>query len=386
MPAAEEELEGALDEGNLLEELATPVRVMREDGRVVALECQRNRLGEPGADGRRRPVPVPGSEFRIPTDAVIVAVGQLPELSFLDGSTVTRHRGGGIEVDTCTGAAGPDRVYAGGDVVVEPASIIAACADGRRAPRRRSVPNWASPSNNRRPGRPCSQTADILAVKRCARTRSRQYEGDCQPPAQRIGFQPFEKALSEAEARAEALRCVQCTTFCDKCVEVCPNRANYTYEMAPVAWTLPQLACSHGSLTLAAAEPFRVVQTRQILHVDDYCNECDDCQTFCVHHGKPYTEKPRLFLREADFLLEQDNAFFIEGSDAAPRGRSGVQPDPAQRHAGLRRCAGARQGRGTGRSRRWRRRKRSRVTSRCDPRPRWRCSTTVSAKRCRSCW
>ncbi|HEX9114642.1 MAG TPA: putative selenate reductase subunit YgfK, partial [Anaerolineae bacterium] len=314
MPAAEEEIEGALEEGNLLEELATPLRVIRaEDGRVLALECLRNRLGEPDAGGRRRPVAIPGSEFRIETDAVIIAVGQLPELTFLDGSGVQRDRGGGIAVDQATCAAGPDRVYAGGDCVVEPASIIAACADGRRAAEAictRLEVDFSQPSS-----RPATLSeAEILEVKAVRTRKIAQRQPPCSPAAERIAFLPFEEALSEAEARAEGLRCVQCTTFCDKCVEVCPNRANYTFRITPVSRSLPLLACQDGGLAAAGSEPFVVRQNRQILHVDDFCNECDDCQTFCVHHGKPYTDKPRLFLKEGDFLLEESNAFMIEGN------------------------------------------------------------------------
>ena len=107
---------------------------------------------------------------------------------------------------------------------------------------------------------------------------------------------------------------MQCTSFCDKCVEVCPNRANFTFMMQPVRWELPQLTTCDCGLSVSGSEVFEVVQNRQILHVDDFCNECDDCQTFCVHQGKPYWDKPRLFLEERDFLLEQDNAFYIDGN------------------------------------------------------------------------
>jgi putative selenate reductase len=314
MPAAEDELEGALEEGNLLEELVAPVRIIRDaaTGQVTGIECVRNRLGEPGADGRREPVAIPGSEFVIPTDTVIVAVGQLPELAFLDGSTIMRHKGGGILVDPETGCAGPEGVYAGGDVVIKPESIISACADGRRAAEaicdKLCVP-FAQPA-----GRPAVLSeADILAVKHVRARKVAQEQPAMIPLVARAGFDLLETTFTDEQARAEGLRCVQCTTFCDKCVEVCPNRANYTFTMTPVSWTLPQLVCQDGSLVQAGSELFRVVQGRQILHVDDYCNECDDCQTFCVHHAKPYTDKPRLFLKEVDFVLEQDNAFLIEG-------------------------------------------------------------------------
>jgi putative selenate reductase len=133
------------------------------------------------------------------------------------------------------------------------------------------------------------------------------------PVAQRGGFDLVEQTLTEEAARGEAARCVQCSVFCDKCVEVCPNRANYTYSVSPVRLTLPQLSCQNGRLVVTGKEFFKVEQARQIIHVDDFCNECGNCATFCVHHGKPYTEKPRLFLQESDFELEEDNAFYIEG-------------------------------------------------------------------------
>lgn len=133
MPAAPEEVRDVLDEGNQIEELVTPVEIVREGGAVVGVRCVRNTLGNPGPDGRRSPVPVAGSEFLVDADAVVVAVGQLPELAFLDGSRVARHERGGVRVDATTRCAGPDRVFAGGDVVIEPGSIISACADGRAA-------------------------------------------------------------------------------------------------------------------------------------------------------------------------------------------------------------------------------------------------------------
>lgn len=117
------------------------------------------------------------------------------------------------------------------------------------------------------------------------------------------------------------MRCVQCTTFCDKCVEVCPNRANYTFATDPVHWTLPVLGVVAGHLGVVGREEFRVSQARQIVHVDDFCNECDNCQTFCVHRGRPYVDKPRLFLDAALFEAEADNAFRIEGGTVRRRER-----------------------------------------------------------------
>jgi putative selenate reductase len=155
---------------------------------------------------------------------------------------------------------------------------------------------------------------DILEVKRVRTQKVAQNEPEMLPVDERDGFACVEGTLSEAAARAEARRCLQCSTFCDKCVEVCPNRANYPYLVEPVDWRVPVLACRDGTLVVAGEERFCVTQKRQILHVADFCNECGNCATFCVHQGKPYRDKPRLFLTEADFLREDDNAFFVAGN------------------------------------------------------------------------
>jgi putative selenate reductase len=155
---------------------------------------------------------------------------------------------------------------------------------------------------------------DIVAVKAVRTRRIPAARATMLPIDARNGFALIESTLGDREARAEAVRCVQCTTFCDKCVEVCPNRANYTFRIRPVQWQLPALAIGADGPRVAGCEEFRIAQDRQILHVDDFCNECDTCQTFCVHHGRPYIDKPRLFLDVAAFEHETDNAFRIEGA------------------------------------------------------------------------
>ncbi len=320
MPADEEELDGALEEGNILEELVTPVEIVRADGRVAGVRCVRNSLGEPGPDGRRSPVPIAGSEFTVACDSVVVAVGQLPELAFLDGSRVTRHQGGGVLVDGTTRSAGPIGVFAGGDVVIEPGSIISACADGRAAAEA-ICGHLGVPFAERPWQRPTLSDDEIAAIKGVRARRIPAARPTMLPASERAGFALIESTITDAEAREEALRCVQCTTFCDKCVEVCPNRANYTFTIEPVRWTLPLLAVVDGEVRVVGHEAFCIAQNRQILHVDDFCNECDNCQTFCVHQGRPYVDKPRLFLDAAGFEAEADNAFRIEGATVRRRDR-----------------------------------------------------------------
>jgi putative selenate reductase len=228
-----------------------------------------------------------------------------------------------VLVDGTTRSAGPIGIFAGGDVVIEPGSIISACADGRAAAE--AICEHLGVSFAERPWtRPVLSEDDVVAIKAVRVRRIPAARPPMLPADDRGGFALIESTLTDAQAREEALRCVQCTTFCDKCVEVCPNRANYTFTIEPVRWTLPLLAVVDGDVRVAGHERFRIAQHRQILHVDDFCNECDNCQTFCVHQGRPYVDKPRLFLDAAGFEAEADNAFRIEGQ-AVRRRNGGVE-------------------------------------------------------------
>jgi putative selenate reductase len=313
MPAEPEEVRDLLEEGNRLIELAAPQRIVLTEGRVSALECLRVELGEPGADGRRAPKPVPGSEFRIKADSIILAIGQQPDLGFLAGSGLTFGKDGAIVTEPESRSTAAGSVYAGGDVTRGPAIIIQACEDGRRAAeaicRQLGIEFCLPPAQM-----PALSEEDVIQVKGARARKVARHEADMLPARRRAGFDLVEQTLSEEAARAEAARCLQCSALCDKCVEVCPNRANYSYRVEPVRWTLPALDCRDGGLAVAGKEAFEVRQTRQILHVDDFCNECGDCATFCVHQGKPYKDKPRLFLEEADFLQTNHKAFYIEGN------------------------------------------------------------------------
>lgn len=310
MPADEEEREDLLAEGNIIKELVAPVRVIAKDGRVAALECLRNQLGEAGPDGRRKPLPVEGSEFSIEADAIIVAIGQRPDITFLDGSAVTLRRDGSIAVDAHTRQTGANRVYAGGDAVRGPATIIQACADGQQAGE--AICRELGISTRALPCSPATLSEDdIVRVKRMRARKETQCRAASLPVAQRAGYDLVEQTLTSEAAHTEALRCLQCSTFCDKCVEVCPNRANLTCSITPMNLSLARFSCTAGGLVESGRDTFQIRQTRQIIHIDDLCNECANCATFCVHQGKPYKDKPRLFFKESDFEKEDDNAFMV---------------------------------------------------------------------------
>lgn len=134
MPANVEEIAEAEHEGAKITYLATPTQLSGENGKVNSMECIRMELGEYDASGRRRPVPIKGSEFSMDIDAVIAAIGQVPDLSFLPpDSDLETTKGQTFVVDSLTLATSRQGVFAGGDVVTGPATVIEAMAAGERA-------------------------------------------------------------------------------------------------------------------------------------------------------------------------------------------------------------------------------------------------------------
>lgn len=134
MPARAEEIAHAEEEGIEFLLLTLPVRILGEDGRVVAMECQRMQLGEPDESGRRRPVPIAGSEFVLEVDTVVIAVGTgANPLIARTTPDLKVNKWGYIVVDEATGATSRRGVFAGGDIVRGGSTVILAMGDGRRA-------------------------------------------------------------------------------------------------------------------------------------------------------------------------------------------------------------------------------------------------------------
>jgi NADPH-dependent glutamate synthase beta subunit-like oxidoreductase len=134
MPVTEVEYDEAIAEGVQVNFLVSPTRIASDDWKVTGLQCIRMELGEPDDSGRRRPVPVTGSEFSVEADTVIAAVGQAADLSFLPpDSALERTRWETLVVDSNTLATNVPGVFAGGDFVTGPAMVVEAIAAGRRA-------------------------------------------------------------------------------------------------------------------------------------------------------------------------------------------------------------------------------------------------------------
>ena len=131
MPAYEEEIEEALREGIELYELAAPKRILGRNGRVTGIEMVRMRLGDADDTGRRRPLPLAGSEFVIPCDMVLPAIGQVA--SSEPGGEIALSPGKTVVADVATLQTSREGLFAGGDVVSGGGSVIEAIAAGQRA-------------------------------------------------------------------------------------------------------------------------------------------------------------------------------------------------------------------------------------------------------------
>ena len=135
LPARLEEAENAEEEGVIFDYLTLPVRLIgNEQGWLTEIECIKMELGEPDASGRRSPVPVKGSDFRMKADAVICAIGNSPNpLIPMTTPGLKVGKKGNIEADEETGKTSRDRIWAGGDVVTGAATVISAMGAGRKA-------------------------------------------------------------------------------------------------------------------------------------------------------------------------------------------------------------------------------------------------------------
>ena len=134
MPADHVEIRDAEEENVKFHYLTNPKKILTKEGRVIGVECIRMELGEPDESGRRRPVPVEGSEFVIDCDILVPAIGQAIDLTLLEGrDEVKTTRKNTLIVDEFTMQTSDPRIFSAGDCVTGPSTLINACAGGRRA-------------------------------------------------------------------------------------------------------------------------------------------------------------------------------------------------------------------------------------------------------------
>ncbi len=225
MPAYAEEVEAAIEEGVKIEFLAAPVEVLANGSKVTGIKCVRMELGAPDDSGRRAPIPVSGSDFVIQADAVIPAVGQTIDPVVWDSiSGLEANRGRTIKADDFSYATSIAGIFAGGDAVTGPATVVSAVAAGKQAAE--SICRYlegeeigAERPVKRRDEPVYPPISDIrLALRAESPTLS---AGD------RKNFQEVELGLGEDQAVKEANRCLNCgiCSECLECVKVCPAQA-----------------------------------------------------------------------------------------------------------------------------------------------------------------
>ncbi|MEZ4387323.1 MAG: FAD-dependent oxidoreductase [Candidatus Krumholzibacteriia bacterium] len=275
MPAAREELRAIQDEGVVIRELLSPVRIEAAAG-GLALVCQPMELGPDDPSGRPRPVPADGAPVAIGCDTVVTAVGQLTPGDLLAATDV----------------------HVGGDALRGPATLVAAMGDGRRAARA-MLAAFGLPDVAPAPRTP-RDLDDAGWQDRAARLQA-----PVTPPLRRsAGHGDFDLIIGElslTEAQIEAGRCLDCADRCDVCVSVCPDRANLAYTTARRRWPLSRVVPTDDGYRLEADGEFVVAQARQTANLVDLCNECGNCATFCPTAGAPYRDKPRVALSRASF-------------------------------------------------------------------------------------
>lgn len=264
MPADKEEFYAALNDGVEFKELLLPVKF--QDG---TLQCQKMKLDQIGKDGRREVVPVENEFIELQVDSVITAIGEHVDKEYLHRNKIrVAHNKAVVNESNETEVK---NVFIGGDALRGPSTVVESIADGKKVAEeiiKREFPD--------RPKQPIKNYfVDNPALFEDIRKRKGVISNQ-----------------NSSEILLEAGRCLGCNFICNKCVDVCPNRANVAIE--------------------SSGEMFK--DKFQILHLDDLCNECGNCETFCPYQGKPYKDKPTLFSDEESFGNSRNNGFFITQS------------------------------------------------------------------------
>jgi len=273
MPADREELENAKLDGVIFQELVNPISL--ENG---TLTCQVMELGEVDASGRRRPVPVEGETVTFPADSVLTAIGELVEYDLLEENGIAFDERGNIKVDHYNQTS-LENVFITGDAYRGPATVVEGIADARKA-----VDGILELEEVAQP---------LLTLPQLAFDRSIQQTAVAAKKAvihPQVAKVDFEQSYHE-----ETERCLECNYMCDKCVEVCPNRANIAIQVdSPL-----------------------LKDQNQVLHMDALCNECGNCATFCPYQGAPYLDKFTVFWDEEAFLESKNEGYLPITNDEA---------------------------------------------------------------------
>ncbi|MDX9694480.1 MAG: FAD-dependent oxidoreductase, partial [Bacteroidales bacterium] len=291
MPADQGEIKAVLEEGMEIIELTAPEKVISENGKVKALLCSRMKLGDKDASGRRKPVKINGSEFEIECDTIIPAIGQNLDIDFVKTEL--------LKADFTNYRTQLDNVFIGGDAMRGAATAIKAIGDGRKAAEqimKKASIDFSIP----KPANGKNYTKKELMLKRAFR----QYSPELNEldRKDRKNFKLISNTLNKDLIIKEAERCLQCDEICNICTTVCPNFANFSYDIEPLKIMLQKaISDSKDHITIENDGFFEINQSYQILNIGNFCNECGNCNTFCPTQSAPYKEKPKFWLTKESF-------------------------------------------------------------------------------------
>ncbi|HED38396.1 MAG TPA: FAD-dependent oxidoreductase [Ignavibacteria bacterium] len=260
MPASPEEIADAEEEGIHISYLTAPSEVWTENGKLRGLKCIRMKLGEPDSSGRRRPIPVTNSEHELEFDTVIVAVSQSPDLSGLNGKSkinIEKTKWNTIKANPETLQTSDSRMFAGGDVVLGPSTIIESMGQGRRAAE--SIDKFINgePLNNYTTHivkskvlrgedfRPHSYAPTYKETSKALREEMPKID----PKIRVKSFDEVELGFTEEQAVREATRCLNCGVCveCHECERVCePGAVDYGMQDEIVEVDVGQIIIATG--------------------------------------------------------------------------------------------------------------------------------------------
>lgn len=302
MPANEEEIVDAENEGIIIDYLAAPTKILGNGGRVTGMECVKMKLGEPDASGRRRPVPIQGSEFMIDADIIISAISQKPDIECFRNSDIRINKWDAFDVEAKTLMTNKPGVFAGGDAVTGPSSVIEAIAAGHRAARSIDRFLQGQPMKQESEGVDLQQRELVsgeFAPEKKARIHARKKAVE----ARKSTFDEVEYTLSEEEAMQEAKRCLRCGPCfeCVHCIKECRKRvigiaAVQGKELIMVHGLPKDLKITEDTVAVLSARGKEAMPVRVepvISKVDSVmCRGCGDCEAVCDYAAIAVKEQP----------------------------------------------------------------------------------------------
>lgn len=300
MPADKEELKDLIKEGITVIELTAPEKIILENNTVKALQCSKMELGPKDSSGRAKPIKIKDSTYDIPCDTVIPALGQNISLDFIDLSPINAEE---QNYETIL-----KNVFIGGDAMRGGATVIKAVADGRKI-----ADKIIHISNNKNNLHTFITDKNISMLEHMTNRSKRVHRAtiDKNIPDLQQGFNLMVETISKEEAIKEASRCLFCDDVCNICVTVCPNRANYSYEIQPLSGKIYKAVKNNDNTSsIIEHDSFSFSQKYQVLNISDFCNECGNCTTFCPSSGQPFADKPKFHLTLHSFK-QAKNGYFL---------------------------------------------------------------------------